>query len=54
VFGSSRPALGAKSGFVLVRPPGKGHRGDWQWWVAAVLVLVSVMAIFVGLQLLVG
>jgi hypothetical protein len=37
-----------------VIPPGRGHRGDWEWWewVAAAVVVVSVLAIIVGSVLL--
>jgi hypothetical protein len=37
-----------------VIPPGRNHRGDWQWWVAVVFVLVSVAAIIAGVALFVG
>jgi hypothetical protein len=39
---------------VIVIPPGRGRRGDWQWWVAAaaVIFVVSVLAIIVGFVLL--
>jgi hypothetical protein len=37
-----------------VKPPGRGYRGDWHWWIATGIFLVSVWAIFVALQLLFG
>jgi hypothetical protein len=40
-------------GFTVVIPPGRASRGDWQWWVAAIFVLASIVAIIVGLALLV-
>jgi hypothetical protein len=43
-----------QEGFAVVIPPGRGHRGDWQWWVTAVFFLVSVAAVIVGFALLVG
>jgi hypothetical protein len=46
-----RPAAG---GLGAVIPPGRGHRGDWRWWVAAVIALVSVVAVIIGLALLVA
>jgi hypothetical protein len=39
---------------VVVIPPGRDGRGDWQWWLAVVIVLVSVIAVIVGLALLVA
>jgi len=39
--------------FSVVIPPGRGRRADWQWWVAAAAVFVSVLAIVIGFALLV-
>jgi hypothetical protein len=50
--GSLVPEAEGAEGSAVVIPPGGGYRGDWQWWVAAVLVLVSVLAVMVGLVLL--
>jgi hypothetical protein len=36
----------------LVVPPGRGRLGDRQWWVAAVVAFVSVLAIIIGFALL--
>jgi hypothetical protein len=35
-----------------VIPPGRRSRGDWQWWVTVVFLLVSVVAVMAGLAML--
>lgn len=39
--------------FAPVIPPGRASRGDWQWWIAAVIALVSAAAVAIGLTLLI-
>jgi hypothetical protein len=36
-----------------VIPPGRDSRGDWQWWLATIVVLVSVVIVIIGFALLV-
>jgi hypothetical protein len=40
--------------FAVVIPPGRGSRGDRQWWIAAIVFLVSLVAVIVGLALMIA